>query len=317
MIKEPEKKPKLVAIVGPNASGKSEIALELSIKYNGEVISADSRQVYKGLNLTSGKVPGKWEREGLKRKFVHQEITHHMTDMISLRKRFTVQKFKTKGTKAIDMVLKEGKLPIVEGGSGFYIDTLLHDINVPKVPPNRKLRKELEKLDNETLLRRLSALDRNTAKRIDPSNRRRIIRAIEIVVTTRSAIPELNMTDHKESPYDLLKIGIRFSDEELKRRIESRLKRRLKEGMIKEVRSLHRKGVSWRRLDELGLELKYIAQHLQGKLTHEEMKSALLSQTWQYAKRQITWFKRDKDIIWIDAPAKASLLVQDFLARED
>ncbi|PIR97736.1 MAG: tRNA (adenosine(37)-N6)-dimethylallyltransferase MiaA [Candidatus Colwellbacteria bacterium CG10_big_fil_rev_8_21_14_0_10_42_22] len=314
MRKEPNRKPRVVAIVGPNASGKSEIALELAIKHNGEIISADSRQVYRGLNLTAGKVPGSWQREGLKRKFIYHGIPHYLTDVISPRKRFTVQNFKKKASRAIDDILKHGKLPIIEGGSGFYVDALLHDINIPKVPPNRKLRRELEKLDNEALLRRLTALDAHTAKRIDQNNRRRIIRAIEIVVMTRSPIQGTGLVNYEHSPYDILKIGISYPADELKRKIKKRLRSRLKEGMINEVKSLHRRGLSWRRLEELGLEFRYIAKHLQGKLSLEEMESTLVTQTWQYARRQLTWFKRDKNIIWIDAPAKALPLVRDFLS---
>jgi len=287
----------------------------LALRFNGEVVSADSRQIYRGLNLTSGKVPGRWKRVGIKRRFVYQNVLHYMTDMISPRKHFTVQKFRKKAGKAITEVIKGGKLPIVEGGSGFYLDVLLHDIDIPEVPPNRRLRKELEKLDDKALLNRLKALDANTAKRIDHHNRHRVIRAIEIIVTTHSPIPEIQLKNLRQSRYNLLKIGVLPSATELKRRIKSRLRRRLREGMVREVKNLRRKRLSWKRLEELGLEFRYVARHLRGELTYDEMVSVLETQSWRYAKRQITWFKRDKNIIWINAPAKAAPLVQDFLAR--
>jgi tRNA dimethylallyltransferase len=315
MTDQVEKKPKVVAIVGPNASGKSDIALELAIKFDGEIVSADSRQVYRGLNLTAGKVPGGWKRVGLKKRFIYQGILHHMTDIISPKKHFTVQRFKNKADKAIAGVLKRGKLPIVEGGSGFYVDVLLHDLDIPRVPPNRQLRRELEKLDNVSLLNRLKALDAKTARRIDPHNRPRIIRAIEIIVMTHSPIPEIRLNDLQSSRFDLLKIGILLPSEELKNRIKTRLERRLRGGMVEEVRELRRKRLSWKRLEELGLEFRYIARHLRGEINHEEMKSILERQTRQYTKRQITWFKRDKNIIWISTPAKAVPLVRDFLSR--
>jgi tRNA dimethylallyltransferase len=315
MADQVEKKPKVVAIVGPTASGKSAIALELALKFNGEVVSADSRQIYRGLNLTSGKVPGGWKRTGLKRYFVYQDVPHHMTDMVNPKRHFTVQRFRKKASKVVTDVLKKGKLPIVEGGSGFYMDVLLHDINIPVVPPNRRLRKELEKLDDTALINRLKALDAKTAKRIDQHNRHRVIRAIEIIVTTHSPIPEIQIKDLRKSRYDLLKIGILPPLPELKRRINTRLHRRFKEGMVEEIRGLRRKGLSWKRLEELGLEFRYIARHLRGELTYEDMVSTLETQSWRYAKRQITWFKRDKNIIWISAPAKAAPLVRDFLAR--
>jgi tRNA dimethylallyltransferase len=316
MANRVEKKPKVVVVVGPNASGKSDIALELALKFNGEIISADSRQVYRGLNLTAGKIPGGWKRVGLKRHFIYQNVIHHMTDMISPKRHFTVQRFRKKATKAIAGALKRGKLPIIEGGSGFYVDVLLHDINIPQVPPNRRLRRELDKLDDTALFNRLKALDANTAKRIDRYNRHRVIRAIEIIVMTHSPIPEIQLKDLRRSPYNLLKIGILYPTDTLKKRIAARLRRRLKEGMVEEVRGLRKKRLSWKRLEELGLEFRYIARHLRSELTYDELVSALETQIWHYAKRQITWFKRDENIIWIDAPAKAAPLVRGFLARE-
>ncbi|MDD5710481.1 MAG: tRNA (adenosine(37)-N6)-dimethylallyltransferase MiaA, partial [Candidatus Colwellbacteria bacterium] len=281
MAGQVERKPKVVVIVGPNASGKSELAVELALKFNGEIVSADSRQIYRGLNLTSGKVPGAWRRIGIKRRFVYQDIPHHMTDMISPRKHFTVQEFRKKAGKAIDGVIKRGKLPVVEGGSGFYVDVLLHDIEIPEVPPNRRLRRELGELDDQALLNRLKALDAHTAKRIDQHNRYRVIRAIEIIVTTHSPIPEIQLKNLERSHYDLLKIGLLPPVNELKRRIKNRLERRLKEGMVQEVKGLRRKRISWKRLEELGLEFRYISRHLRGELAYEKMVSTLETQIWR------------------------------------
>src|SRR3989344_676682 len=148
-------KPKVLAIVGPNASGKSDLAVQLAHKFNGEVISADSRQVYRGLDLSSGKVPGKWKIRGFNRSYEYQGISHHVVDIISPRKSFTAQQFKKKAQRALNDILKRGKLPIIAGGTGFYVDALLYDLQLPEAPPNRQLRKELESLTTEQLMHRL------------------------------------------------------------------------------------------------------------------------------------------------------------------
>lgn len=309
-------KPKVLAIVGPNACGKSDLAVELAHKFNGEVISADSRQVYRGLDLASGKVPGRWKIRGFNRFYEYQGIPHHLVDIVSPRKSFTVQQFKKKAQRAIGDIVKRGKLPIIAGGTGFYVDALLYDFQIPEAPPNRQLRKELETLSTEQLMHRLRALDPNRAKNIDPHNRRRVIRSIEIVVSLHSPVPQVNLFEHKKSPYKILKIGLNLSDDELKRRIKGRLERRLKDGMIEEVKRTHLLGVSWKRLQIMGLEFNHIIQYIKGEISKEEMVSLIETKDSQFARKQMAWFRRDKNTIWIDVPAKAFPLVQDFLSRE-
>ena len=308
-------KPKVLAIVGPNASGKSDLAVQLAHKFNGEIISADSRQVYRGLDLSSGKVPGKWRIRGFNRRYEYQDIPHHLVDIVSPRKSFTVQQYKKKAQRALQDILQRGKLPIVAGGTGFYVDALLYDFQIPEAPPNKQLRKELESLTTEQLMHRLSALDPNRARSIDAKNRRRIIRAIEIVVSIHSPVPQIDLFN-KESPYNLLKIGIELPKGELKRKIAARLDRRIKDGMIEEVKRTHLLGVSWERLKSMGLEFHHIIQHIKGEIPKEEMVTLIETKDHQFSRKQMVWFKRDKNTIWIDVPAKASPLVQDFLSRE-
>src|SRR3990167_8164226 len=212
-------KPKVLAIVGPNASGKSDLAVQLAHKFNGEIISADSRQVYRGLDLSSGKVRGRWKIRGFNRRYEYQDIPHHLVDIVSPRKFFTVQQYKKKAQRALQDILQRGKLPIVAGGTGFYVDALLYDFQIPEAPPNKQLRKELESLTTEQLMHRLSALDPNRARSIDAKNRRRIIRAIEIVVSIHSPVPQIDLFNKEQSPYDLLKLGLELPSDELKRRI--------------------------------------------------------------------------------------------------
>ncbi|MBI5148000.1 MAG: tRNA (adenosine(37)-N6)-dimethylallyltransferase MiaA [Parcubacteria group bacterium] len=306
------RKPKIIAVVGPTAGGKSDLAVEIAQKFNGEVISADSRQIYRGLNIGSGKIT-KREMKG---------IPHHLLDVASPKRTFTVARFKKLAEKVIAGITKRGKLPVICGGTGLYINALIGGWSIPSIPPDPKLRARLEKITTKELFEKLFELDKNRAKNIDRFNRRRLIRALEIVITTGKAVPPLK----RESRYIVLKIGVAFPPEELKKRITLRLKRRFKEGMIGEVEKLRREGVGWKRLDDLGLEYRWISRYLRGAprkmrglISRKEMEAALEKEIIKYAKRQITWFKRDKEIIWLQ-PAdikkdKAFRLARRFLLK--
>ena len=304
------KKPKIIVVLGPTASGKSELAIKLAFWLNSkqarkrfgingaEVISADSRQVYKGLDIGTGKVPGKWKatsdtRPG-KSVFVYGGIVHHLIDFVNPKKVFAVVDYQKLATRALKQILKRNCMPIVCGGTGFYIDALIYDYRLPKVKPNRKLRKKLETLNVATLYALLKKKDPRRAKTIDPYNPRRLIRALEIVMCSNKPVPKLSP---KESPYIVLKLGVVLPWPKLQRKIEIRLKKRIKEGLLKEVRALHKRGLSWQRLRELGLEYRYAAEYLTGKIiTKHDFKSKLAQEIKKYAKRQITWFKKDPTI---------------------
>jgi len=298
----PKKHNKLLVIVGPNASGKSDLAVKLAKKFNGEVVSADSRQVYKGMDIGTGKIT-KEEMQG---------IPHHLLDVASPKRRFSVAQFQKKAIETIKKIQKKRKLPILCGGTGFYIQSVVDGIVIPKVKPDWALRKKLEKKTCEQLYQQLKKLDPQRAKTIDKKNKRRLIRAIEIVLKTKKRIPPLK----KKVMFDALIIGIKRDKEELKKRIRKRLLKRLKEGMIEEVKSLHKSGVSWKRLEELGLEYRYIAFYLQGKLNYKEMVTQLQKAIENYAKRQMTWFKKDKRILWVTTYKEAEKLVKKFLEEK-
>lgn len=296
-------KPKIIVILGPTATGKSDLAVEIAREFNGEIVSADSRQVYRGLNIGTGKITKK-EMRG---------VTHHLLDAASPKRTFTVAEYQALAKKALQKILKNKKLPIICGGTGLYIDALIYEYMLPEVPPNPKLRARLEKEATEVLFIRLKKLDPRRARAIDRYNRRRLIRALEIVLTTGKPVPTLRQAQGKKSKYDVLKIGISMPNEALRARIEKRLKKRLKQGMLGEVKKLHARGLSWKRMDELGLEYRYISRYLQGLLTKKEMVQKLESEIWHYAKRQMTWFGRDKEISWISKPEEAIKLAAKFL----
>jgi tRNA dimethylallyltransferase len=274
----------LVVILGQTATGKSAYAVALAQEINGEIISADSRQVYKGLNLGTGKVTKK-EMGG---------IPHHLLDVANPSQQFSVANYQELTKKAIEKIHKKNKIPILVGGTGFYIDAVIHNTKLPEVPPNATLRKKLAKLSAERLLAMLKKIDPLRAQTIDAKNPVRLIRAIEIAKAL-GHVPKVITTNK----YPVIKIGIMLPDEVLKERIHTRLLDRLTQGMLREATRLHRDGLSWQRMEELGLEYRYMARHLQGKITHNQMLQQLENEIWKYAKRQKTWFKRDKEIIWI------------------
>lgn len=287
-------KPKIIVILGQTATGKSDFAVEVAKEVNGEIISADSRQVYKGMDLGTGKITKK-EMQG---------IPHYMLDIVSPKnKTFSVSDFQKLANKKIKEILDKGKIPIICGGTGYYIDSIIKNTSFPEVPPNKKLRKELYSKPAIALFEHLKKIDPRRAMNIDPNNKVRLIRAIEIAKTLGS-VP----ASQKElgSRFDVLKIGLTFPNEELKERIYLRLIKRIKKGMLKEMQSLHDKGVSWKKMESFGLEYRYSAFYLQGKITKSEMIEQLFYQIWHFAKRQKTWFKKDRDIVWINPSKKTN-----------
>jgi len=271
-------KPNLIVIAGPTATGKTAYAIDLAKKLNGEVISADSRQVYKGINLLSGKVTKK-EMAG---------IPHHLIDAVDPKCSFTVAQYKKLADKAIKDIIARGKVPIMCGGTGFYIDAVIYDTQLPEVPPNTKLRKELSTKTADQLFTILKKLDSARAKTIDGNNPVRLVRAIEIA----KALGKVPKLSKPKLVYNVQWVYLDFPDDVLKKRIHTRLIERITQGMVREGKKLHESGVSWKRMETLGLECRSVARHLQNKITKTELISELDNDIWQYVKRQRTWFKR-------------------------
>lgn len=282
--KEAQKnKPKIIVVLGPTATGKSDFAVRLAKDFNGEIISADSRQVYKGLDIGSGKITKK-EMQG---------IPHYLLDVVSARKTFTVVDFQKRAYRAIEDILSRGKIPIIAGGTAFYIQSIVDGLVFPEVSLDKKLRQKLSKMSLESLQEKLQKLDPERFKEIDQKNKVRLIRAIEIA-TLNKKVPKLK----KEPQYDAIQIGLRWSQEKLDKRIHDRLLARMKIGMVSEVKKLHESGVSWKRMEELGLEYRYLSRYICSKISKEEMLEQLETKIRQFSKRQMTWWKRDKNILW-------------------
>lgn len=268
---------KVIVICGPTTTGKSDYAVQLAKEVGGEVISADSRQVYRGLNIGSGKITTR-EMKG---------VPHYLLDVANPLRTFTVAQYARLADKAIKAIVKKGKVPIICGGTGFYIDAVVYGTSFPEVKPNTTLRKKLQKYSTEALVQELKKLDPERLETIDTKNNVRIIRAIEIA-TALGSVPKRTRTKKYEVEWHYLD----FPDDVLKQRIHDRLYKRMKAGMVKEARDLHDQGLSWKRLESLGLEYRYLALYLQNKLSKEEMLTQLETAIWHYAKRQRTWFKK-------------------------
>jgi len=274
---------KIIALVGPTASGKTSLAIELAKKYNGEVISVDSRQIYKTLDIGTEKIT-KEEMDG---------IAHHMIDIVNPEDSFSVQEFQTMAQDTIKDILSRNKLPILAGGSGQYMDAVLYDSQFPVVPANEQLREDLEDVPTTALFKILQTQDPARAETIDPSNKRRLIRALEIIEVL-GKVPEQTKG---ELLYNTLYLGIAVSRDEIREKITARLSETLEKGLIDEVKELREK-VDDRRLDEFGLEYRVIREHLDEIIKKEDLQEKLISELMGYAKRQMTWFKKNKDIVW-------------------
>lgn len=297
---------KLLIILGPTATGKTDLALNLAKKYNGELVSCDSRQVYKGLDIGTGKEPGiKNEELRIKKKKGWWEIDGvkvWMLDVVKPETQYTVADYVKDAWKVIEDIEKRGKLPIIVGGTGLYLKALLEGLSNLSIPVDEKLRGELSKLTLGQLqnkLLELSPAKFESLNNSEKNNPRRLLRSIELILMYghKHKYNKLQVTSNK---FKILKVGLTASREVLNKRIDFRLLARLDQGLIKEAEKLHKEGLSFKRMKELGLEYGCLAELLEGKLNIGEFIEKLKNKIHQYAKRQMTWFNREKNIKWFD-----------------
>lgn len=295
--------PRVVAVVGTNASGKSALGVELAKRYGAEIISADSRQVFCGLDLGSGKITTE-EMQG---------VPHHLIDVREPGEFFSMADFQRMSYAAIDGILARGRLPMIVGGTGLYVDSVLDGYLLSDTEPDLAYRAELEKLTTPELYERLVALVPDV--QVERNNRNRVMRMLERLHDGDDATPG------KQARYESLRLGVSWPRDVLARRIDERIAMRLEQGMIEEVQGLLDSGVSREFLLGLGLEYRFITQYLIGEIPdRDDMLAQLAHAIRKFAKRQMTWFRRNPDIVWLDMGgdymAQACEAVDAFLAKE-
>ncbi len=302
--------PKIIVILGPTASGKTDLGIAAAKKFNGEVVSADSRQVYQEMDIATAK-PAGIKKDGA---YLVDGIKHYCIDIIRPDEEFTLAHFKQMAIAKINGILRRKKLPIIVGGTGLYIWSIIDNLNIPAVAPNRELRVRLEKLTLPAMVKMLKKHDPAVYNNIDLKNPRRVLRALEVALSGLS----MSFSQKKTLPplYNTLQIGIRMPREELNKRIDLRVDRQMAAGLLDEVKKLSKK-YGWVLPSMSGIGYKQMGSYLRGDASLEEAVATIKRDTRRYAKRQMTWFKRDKRIKWLDyekLPGRALALIKDFLA---
>ncbi|MGN1330456.1 MAG: tRNA (adenosine(37)-N6)-dimethylallyltransferase MiaA [Clostridia bacterium] len=288
-------KPKVIVIAGPTASGKTSLSIELAKRINGEIISSDSMQIYKDMTIGTAK-PTTEEMDGIK---------HYLIDFVSPDKRYSVAEFKKDAENAIEDILTKGKIPIVVGGTGLYIDTLIYGIEYPEIDFDENYRNELMRIaDSEDGLEKLyeeaKSIDEDAVKKISPNDKKRITRILEIYKATGKTKTELEKLSRENGvKYDYKVFAINMDREKLYERINLRVDLMIEQGLIEEVEKLVKKYKDFPTAMQ-GLGYKEVVEFFEGKLTQDEMIDKIKQESRRYAKRQLTWFRKNKDIIWID-----------------
>ncbi len=316
----------LIVILGPTASGKTELGLKLAKKYNGEIINADSRQIYKEMVIGTGSPIIQTKREKQKEKSKHKKpssdntsmfkpflasnVPHHLFNIIDPNREFSLAEYQKLATETIKEVQKRGRIPFLVGGTGLYISAIVDNLEIPKAPPSKKIREELEKKSKEYLFSKLKKIDPKSAKIIGPHNKRKLIRALEVCKITGKPFSE---QQRKGKPlFNSLQIGIKRDTKELYKKIDERIEKMIEDGLIEEVKKLSKK-YSFNLPAMSGIGYKEINLYLTGRISLEEAVQKIKFRTHQYARRQMTWFRRDKRIRWIENYKEAKKLVEEFL----
>ncbi len=316
----------LVVILGPTASGKSELAIDLAHKFNGEIISADSRQIYRGMDIGTGKYPrtetldlkypvsSPGTKGGTAKPMLIGGIQHYFIDIANPDQDFTLAQFKKAAINKISEIHSRNKIPFLVGGTGLYISSVVDNLKIPEAAPNEKLREKLEKMTTLEMAANLEKLDIDAYQAIDKKNRRRLIRALEVILSTGRTF---SSQKSKGTPlFDTLEIGIETKREELYRKIEDRIDKMIKLGLEAEVRNLLDKGYSRRLPSMSGIGYKQMIMHLNEEITFKEAIRLIKRDSRHYARRQMTWFRRDKNIHWIKNSDEAKNLIKKFLSKK-
>lgn len=314
MRQENKKLPKLLVIVGQTACGKTKWSLRLAKKIKGEIISADSRQIYKKMDIGTAKEPGEWRWNGLRKTFFIKDIPHHLIDFIDPGKKFSVAEFRDRSIKYAKMAYKNERVPIVAGGTGLYVSALVNNLHIPRVAPNKKLRSSLEEKSLDELMVLLNQMDKETAEKIDKKNKRRIIRALEVCIFTGEPFSKQK---RKGDPlFDTLQIGIEVPREVLYKRIDKRVDEMMKLGLLKEIEILLKQRYSWELPSMSGIGYQQFKRYFEKEISLDEAIENLKRDTRRYAHRQKSWFKRDDRVKWFENYKDAEEEVLNFFKNK-
>jgi len=306
------KLPKLIAVVGPTASGKTDLAVALARKFRGEIISADSRQFYRGTEIGSDIIPGRWTKRGRRRVYLARGVPHYGIAIRPPDRQVTVAEFKTMAARLAKDIIRRGRLPILAGGSGLYIRAVVDNFDIPEVPPQPAIRARLAGYSSTRLFRMLSRRDPEYARRIPPQNRRFLTRALEVIEVTGRPFSAQQRT--AAPVFDVLQIGIRRPRRQIYRRVEDRVDRQMAAGLLEEAARLGKRH-GWDLPVLSGLGHRQLGLYLQGKTTLEEAVGLIKRDTRHFAKRQMTWFRRDERIHWVKNESEAFRLAKDHLSE--
>ncbi|MDP3764179.1 MAG: tRNA (adenosine(37)-N6)-dimethylallyltransferase MiaA [bacterium] len=303
------KLPKVVVILGVTASGKTKLGIDLAKKFKGEIVSADSRQIYKEFNIGTAKPAGHWMLAEGERKFVASGVVHYLVDKIDPKEDFNLSDYKKLALEKIKEINNKNRLPFLVGGTALYLKTVCENWEIPEVKPNLALRHKLENKKTESLHVELKKLDPEAAV-VTSLNKRRIIRALEVIYATGRKFSEQRK---KGQPFfDCLKLGIKISKEEYPQRIAKRTEQMIKTGLVAEVKKLHKK-YSRLLVPMQSIDYQEFKEYFEGKKTLAETVDLINQHHLNFARRQMMWFKKDKDIIWITSQKEAEGKIKSFL----
>lgn len=314
---------KIIVVLGSTSSGKSRLAVKLAQKFNGEIISVDSRQVFKDMDIGTGKVKGRWRKINNKEVYTYQDICHYLIDFVNPEEDYNVSHFKKDCEKEILKILSRGKIPILCGGTGFWIQAVVDNVDFPQVPPDSQLRKSLNSHSTPKLFELLKKLDRDRAKKIDSHNKARLIRAIEIAKNL-GKVPDIKINKNSTSReinnklVKFLQIGLPINKYQLAEKIKNRLGERFNDGMVEEILALNKKyKLSPEKIQVFGLAYALVPLYEKGEITRRELFDKICQAEKKYAKRQNTWFKKDPRIFWSNNYSKIEAEIKNFINQKD
>ena len=298
-----EKLPKVLCIVGPTSSGKTSLSLKLTHQFQGEIINADARQIYRGFDIGTGKPKGEWLTNGGRMVYSVEGIDHYLIDHLAPEQSSTAAEWKVEAMNCIQGIKERNHLPIIVGGTGLYIQSLIDNYDMPAVAPQPEMRERMAMMSLEDLVKELQEVDPMSMETVDLKNPRRVMRAIEVARMTGESFRE--QRKKHAAVVDPLFIGIERNPEELRERINQSIDRMLAAGWIEEVKALHEKGVAWGAPAMTSLGYREIGAYLREEYTKEQMIEKIRIYTWQYARRQMTWFRKEQRIHWVKTEEEA------------